>query len=357
MTLLHVVGARPNFMKAAPVIAALRARGARQLLVHTGQHYDVAMSEVFFRELGLPQPDINLNVGSGTHSVQTAEVMMRLEPMLVETKPEWVLVYGDVNSTAAAALVCAKLLLRVAHVEAGLRSFDRTMPEEINRVVTDQIADLLLTPSEDGDANLLREGVAASRIVRVGNVMIDTLLRLLPEAEKRWPALRARFGLERFALLTLHRPSNVDDPATLARILAALGDISRALPIIFPIHPRTAEALRRAGVALPESIALTEPLGYLDFIALQQRATAVITDSGGVQEESTVLGVPCLTMRANTERPITVTIGTNTLVGDDLDRLRDELRRILAGDGKRGAVPPLWDGRAAERVADALVRA
>jgi UDP-N-acetylglucosamine 2-epimerase (non-hydrolysing) len=355
MTFLHVVGARPNFMKAAPVAAALRARGVPQLLVHTGQHYDAAMSDIFFDELGLPAPDINLNVGSGTHSVQTAEVMTRLEPVLVERKPEWVLVYGDVNSTVAAVLVCAKLRVRVAHVEAGLRSFDRSMPEEINRIVTDQIADLLLTPSEDADANLAHEGIPPRRIRRVGNVMIDTLTRLLPAADARWVALRERFAYERFALLTLHRPSNVDDPHKLLRILDTLAAISRELPVIFPIHPRTRDALRKAGAAPPEAIVFTEPLGYVDFLSLQRHATAVITDSGGIQEETTVLGVPCLTLRANTERPITVTIGTNTLIGDDLDLLRDEMRRIAAGHGKRGAVPPLWDGRAAERVVDALL--
>jgi UDP-N-acetylglucosamine 2-epimerase (non-hydrolysing) len=353
MTFLHVVGARPNFMKAAPVIAALQARGASQRLVHTGQHYDPAMSDVFFRELGLPEPDINLNVGSATHSVQTAEVMMRLEPVIVEQRPQWVVVYGDVNSTMAAALVCAKRGVPVAHVEAGLRSFDRTMPEEINRIVTDQIADLLLTPSADGDANLLKEGIDGARIRRVGNVMIDTLLRLLPSADERWSALRGRFAADRFILLTLHRPSNVDDPRKLRRILDTLAAIGRELPVIFPVHPRTRDALR--GAATPDSILFAEPLGYLDFLALQHRATAVVTDSGGVQEETTVLGVPCLTLRANTERPVTVTIGTNTLIGDDLDLLCAEMRKIAAGEGKRGAVPPLWDGRAAERIAGALL--
>ena len=356
MKVLHVVGARPNFMKAAPVHAALAARGAAQLLVHTGQHYDAAMSDVFFRELGLPEPDINLNVGSATHAVQTAEVMVRIEPVLREQKPDWVLVYGDVNSTAAAALVCAKLGVRVAHVEAGLRSNDRSMPEEINRIVTDAVADLLFTPSEDGDANLLREGVDAARICRAGNVMIDTLVRLLPEAKKRWPALRATFALDdRFALLTLHRPSNVDDAGKLAAILDALADIGRAVPIVFPIHPRTAESLRRVGHDVPPSLRLTEPLGYLDFLALQANAALVMTDSGGIQEETTFLGVPCLTLRPNTERPVTVTIGTNVLVGDDLEKMRCEARAVLEGRGKRGGVPPLWDGHAGERIAGAVL--
>ncbi|HWW61131.1 MAG TPA: UDP-N-acetyl glucosamine 2-epimerase, partial [Thermoanaerobaculia bacterium] len=243
MHVLHVVGARPNFMKVAPVHAALARRGVRQTIVHTGQHYDAAMSDIFFRELGIPEPDINLEVGSKTHSVQTAEVMMRFEPVVEERRPDWVLVYGDVNSTVAAALVCAKLLVRIAHVEAGLRSRDRTMPEEINRLVTDQIANLLFTPSADGDANLSAEGIPAERIVRVGNVMIDTLLRLQPIAERRWPMPEIP---ERFALLTMHRPSNVDDTAKLERLLSAVATLSERLPIVFPIHPRTREQIKRS---------------------------------------------------------------------------------------------------------------
>ena len=355
MHILHVVGARPNFMKVAPVHAALAKRGVRQTLVHTGQHYDEKMSDVFFRELGLPFPDVNLDVGSGTHAVQTAEVMMRIEPVLVRERPGRVLVYGDVNSTMAAAVVCAKLLIPVAHVEAGLRSRDRSMPEEINRLVTDQLADLLLTPSTDGDANLIAEGIPRDRIRFVGNVMIDTLVRLLPEARARWSVLRDRWKLDRFALLTLHRPSNVDDPKKLAALLDALGEVARDLPIVFPIHPRTRESTRRAGVTFAESVNVVDPLGYLDFIALEERATLVITDSGGVQEETTYLGVPCLTMRPNTERPVTVTVGTNTLVGDDLDLLRQCVRDVLEGRSRKGAIPPFWDGRAAERVADAVL--
>jgi UDP-N-acetylglucosamine 2-epimerase (non-hydrolysing) len=355
MKVLHVIGARPNFMKAAPVLAALAKRGVEQVLVHTGQHYDAAMSDIFFQHLGLPAPDVNLEVGSGTHSVQTAEVMMRFEPVVLQHKPDWVLVYGDVNSTVAAALVCAKLLVRVAHVEAGLRSFDRTMPEEINRIVTDSIVDLLFTPSADGDENLRKEGVPETRIRRIGNVMIDTLVRLLPVARERRAELASRLGIERFGLLTLHRPSNVDDPAKLARLIAALAEISRDLPLVFPIHPRTREALRRNAIDVPPTLILTEPLGYLDFLALQERATVVITDSGGVQEETTYLGVPCLTLRANTERPVTVTIGTNVLIGDDLDRLREEVRAILSGKTRKGSIPELWEGRAAERIADVLL--
>ncbi|HVR41431.1 MAG TPA: UDP-N-acetylglucosamine 2-epimerase (non-hydrolyzing) [Thermoanaerobaculia bacterium] len=351
MHVLHVVGARPNFMKVAPVHAALAKRGVTQTIVHTGQHYDAAMSDIFFHELGIPEPDINLEVGSKTHSVQTAEVMIRFEPVLLERQPDWVLVYGDVNSTVAAALVCAKLLVKIAHVEAGLRSRDRTMPEEINRLVTDQIANLLLTPSEDGDENLRAEGIPANRIVRVGNVMIDTLLRLKPLADGRWPLA----GMpERFALLTMHRPSNVDDVTKLERLLVAIAELSERLPIVFPIHPRTREQIKRSNLRVPDTLKLTDPLGYLDFMALQARATLVITDSGGVQEETTALGIPCLTLRANTERPVTVTIGTNILIGDDLELLRTHFEAILDGRGKRGAVPPLWDGRASERIADAL---
>jgi len=353
---LHVVGARPNFMKAAPVISALSRRGVEQILVHTGQHYDAAMSDIFFHHLGLPHPDVNLNVGSGSHAVQTAEVMTRIEPVLVEKKPDWVLVYGDVNSTVAAALVCAKLLVRVAHVEAGLRSNDRTMPEEINRIVTDRIADLLFTPSPDGDENLKAEGVAPERIRFVGNVMIDTLVSLRPAARELWESRWASsLDGERFALLTLHRPSNVDDVAKLGAIIEAIAEIAREIPIIFPIHPRTRQMLRSIDAPFPPKLQLIDPLGYLDFLALQERAAFVITDSGGIQEETTYLGVPCLTLRANTERPVTIDLGTNTLIGSDLDALRREARNALEGRGKKGTIPPLWDGRAAERIADELI--
>lgn len=355
MHVLHVIGARPNFMKVAPVQAALAARGIAQTIVHTGQHYDDSMSAVFFEQLGIPQPDTNLNVGSGSHSVQTAEVMKRIEPVLLERKPDWVLVYGDVNSTVAAALVCAKLRTRFAHVEAGLRSHDRSMPEEINRLVTDQLADLLFTPSGDGDENLLREGIVRDRIRLVGNVMIDTLVRLLPRAREQWPHLRHDLALGRYVLLTLHRPSNVDGPAQLLPIVDALTKISRDLTVVFPVHPRTSEKLRRFGFEPPPQFRCTPPLGYLDFLALQENATVVITDSGGIQEETTYLGVPCLTMRENTERPVTVTMGTNILLGRDVAAMRREVENVLAGGGKRGQLPPLWDGRAAERIADELL--
>ncbi len=351
MHILHVVGARPNFMKAAPVLRALAARGARQTLVHTGQHYDRNMSEVFFDQLEIPEPNVNLKVGSGSHAAQTAEIMRRFEPFVVKHKPDVVLVYGDVNSTVATALVCAKLLIRVAHVEAGLRSFDRNMPEEINRIVTDRLSDLLFTPSEDGDANLQREGVPQEKVYRVGNVMIDSLIRLLPAA-RNCPAN----GLpQRLGLLTLHRPSNVDDGDNLQKILDSLSQVSGQLDFVFPVHPRTRQRIHEFGIRVPK-LHLLDPLPYIEFLALQARAVVVITDSGGIQEETTYLGVPCLTMRENTERPITVTLGTNILVGQDREMLVRELNNILAGKRKKGAIPPLWDGHAGERIADVLVR-
>jgi UDP-N-acetylglucosamine 2-epimerase (non-hydrolysing) len=350
MHILHVVGARPNFMKAAPVLHALRRRpGVRQTLVHTGQHYDRNLSDVFFSQLEIPVPDVNLGVGSGTHARQTADIMSGFEPVLVERKPDMVLVYGDVNSTLAAALVCSKLLIPVAHVEAGLRSFDRTMPEEINRIVTDRLADVLFTPSEDGDENLLREGVAPEKIHRVGNVMIDSLVRLLPAAMQC-----PRNGLpDRFALVTLHRPSNVDDSEILKSILESLLTVNEQLEIVFPVHPRTRTRIAQFGISI-DKLHLLEPIPYIEFLALQRRATVVITDSGGIQEETTYLQVPCLTVRNNTERPITVTIGTNTLVGQDSRKLAFELSAILEGRAKRGSVPPLWDGQAGDRIADVL---
>jgi len=343
---LHVVGARPNFVKAAPVLRAIRRGITKQTLVHTGQHYDLNMSEVFFSQLEIPEPDVNLEVGSGSHAWQTAEIMRSFEPVILERKPYLVLVYGDVNSTVAAALVCAKLLVPVGHVEAGLRSFDRTMPEEINRIVTDRLSDLLFTPSEDGDLNLKAEGVPHEHIHRVGNVMIDSLIQLLPAARnfprKGWP--------ERFALVTLHRPSNVDDSANLQRILHSLLQVSAQLDIIFPMHPRTRQRITDFGINV-ERLRLLDPMPYIEFLSLQSRAAVVITDSGGIQEETTYLGIPCLTLRANTERPVTVDLGTNTLVGDDSVKLDSELSNILEGRAKRGVIPPLWDGYAGERIA------
>jgi UDP-N-acetylglucosamine 2-epimerase (non-hydrolysing) len=362
MHILHVVGARPNFMKAAPVLRALASHsGVCQTLVHTGQHYEAAMSEVFFRQLEMPEPDCNLGVGSGSHARQTAAVMLAFEPVLVERKPDLVLVYGDVNSTVAAALVCSKLGVPVGHVEAGLRSRDRAMPEEINRLLTDQLSDLLFTPSADGDENLRREGVEPAKIHLVGNVMIDTLVRLLPRAEQQFPASVAT----PYALVTLHRPSNVDDLRWLRELLAALADLSGQLNVIFPVHPRTRQRLDGLGsVARADTrLRLLEPLPYLEFLALQRHATMVITDSGGIQEETTFLGVPCLTVRENTERPITVTHGTNQLVGRNLERLRAAAAEIVAKGlvGKGEGNPdtkrvPLWDGHAAERIARVITR-
>jgi UDP-N-acetylglucosamine 2-epimerase (non-hydrolysing) len=350
MHFLHVVGARPNFMKAAPVMRALNEhRDVRQSLVHTGQHYDSNMSDVFFSQLDIPAPDVNLDVGSGSHARQTAEIMSRIEPVLLERKPDIVLVYGDVNSTVAAALVCSKLLIRIAHIEAGLRSFDRTMPEEVNRLVTDQLADLLFTPSADGDQNLQAEGVEVGKIHLVGNVMIDSLIRLLPSA-----VASSKDGLpDQYALVTLHRPSNVDDSVALKSILEALLEVSAQLHVIFPVHPRTRQRMTSLGLNAT-NLYLLEPLPYIEFLALQRRSKVVITDSGGIQEETTYLGVPCLTLRKNTERPITVDVGTNVLIGQDMNKLRSELTKILEGKAKSGVIPPLWDGHAGERIAEIL---
>ncbi|MBI5246008.1 MAG: UDP-N-acetylglucosamine 2-epimerase (non-hydrolyzing) [Elusimicrobia bacterium] len=353
MHILHVVGARPNFMKAAPVIAAFARRGARQTIVHTGQHYDQAMSDIFFRQLGLPRPDYDLEVGSGTHAAQFAQVMLRFEPVLLERKPDWVLVYGDINSTAAAALVSVKLGMRTAHVEAGLRSRDRGMPEERNRIVTDHLCDLLLTPSQDGNDNLRAEGIPAERVRLVGNVMIDTLVRLLPEAKALSP-LGYSQACRPFALVTLHRPSNVDDMTDFYALLDALEELAGRIPVIFPMHPRTRDRLKGRKI---EKLTITEPLGYLEFLALQSRAAFVVTDSGGIQEETTYLGVPCLTVRKNTERPVTVTLGTNELVGTDVGVLRMRAQTIIEGSWKKGKVPPLWEGKASERVVDAVYEA
>jgi UDP-N-acetylglucosamine 2-epimerase (non-hydrolysing) len=362
LKVINVVGARPNFMKVAPVVEAMRRRGAEfsPLVVHTGQHYDERMSDAFFRDLGMPRPDVHLGVGSGSHARQTAAVMERFEPVVLEEKPDWVLVVGDVNSTVACALVCAKLLVRVAHVEAGLRSRDRTMPEEINRLVTDQLSDLLLTPSADADRNLLAEGIPASRIRMVGNVMIDSLFQQLERA--RASKAREDLGVENrdYAVVTLHRPSNVDDAATLRGILDALDEIGSRLPVVFPVHPRTRQNLAEFGlletIERRGRVRLTEPLGYLDFLRLYSGAALVLTDSGGIQEETTALGIPCLTLRENTERPVTVELGTNRVVGTDPQRIKREAVEALArgrGDGPP-RVPPLWDGRTADRILDAL---
>ncbi|MGE0555516.1 MAG: non-hydrolyzing UDP-N-acetylglucosamine 2-epimerase [Gemmatimonadales bacterium] len=357
--LLHVVGARPNFMKAAPVIAAGRARGVEQLLVHTGQHYDRSMSDAFFDDLALPQPDEHLGVGSGTHAEQTARIMMGFEPVLDRHGPDWVLVYGDVNSTVACALVAAKKGIRIAHVEAGLRSRDWSMPEEINRVLTDRLADCLLTPSRDGDQNLRAEGIPDSRIRFVGNVMVDTLLGLRERA--RQLEVRKSLGLEAgaFAFVTLHRPSNVDTKATLAELIGALDDLGRRLPVCFAVHPRTRQRMAEFGIAPSNGgVRLLEPLGYLETVSLVESAALVLTDSGGLQEETTVLGVPCLTARPNTERPVTIAEGTNRLVPSTRAAVAQAVEAVLserAAGRFQPRQPEGWDGRAGARVIDAII--
>jgi UDP-N-acetylglucosamine 2-epimerase (non-hydrolysing) len=353
MRILHVIGARPNFMKVAPVHAAIAARGKiDQIIVHTGQHYDVSMSDVFFQQLDIPQPDYNLGVGSGSHAQQTAQIMMQLEPVLLDRKPDLVLVYGDVNSTVAAALVCSKLLIPFGHVEAGLRSFDNTMPEEINRILTDRLANYLFTPSIDGNENLQNEGVSGDKIHLVGNVMIDTLIRLLPRTNGSGFSEKLALAKRSYVLVTLHRPSNVDDAEELFKIFEALNEIASGIGIIFPVHPRTRQVMRQFAIKhLSPNLHLVDPIGYLEFLGLQKNAALVITDSGGIQEETTFLGIPCITVRENTERPITIAIGTNVLVGRDMNRVKIEARKILSGAAKTGSIPPLWDGRAGERIA------
>ena len=350
MKLLHVVGARPNFPKLAPVWRAAHAAGLAQVVVHTGQHYDEAMSGAFFRDLGIPEPDINLAVGSDSHAQQTARIMERIEPVLSSERPDWLVVYGDVNSTMAAAIVAAKLGIRIAHVEAGLRSYDRAMPEEINRLVTDRLADLLLTPSRDADATLRAEGEPEEEIVFVGNVMIDTLCHALPAARKSDAATRLGVG-EGAVVVTLHRPSNVDVPERLAAIAAALAEIAEERPVIFPAHPRTRARLQSLGASVGAA-RLVDPIGYHDMLALVERAHVVVTDSGGLQEETTALGVPCLTVRENTERPITVVEGTNRLAPDpsELPALVRTARRPAHHSAPEG-----WDGHAGERIVRALV--
>ena len=361
LRLLLVAGARPNFMKIAPLLREFRSRPDQfdARLVHTGQHYDEAMSEVFFSELEIPKPDVHLGAGSASHAVQTARIMETFERVLEDERPDWVVVVGDVNSTLACSVVAAKMSppVPVAHVEAGLRSGDRTMPEEINRIVTDALSDLLFTTSPDAGANLRREGVEPRRIHHVGNVMIDTLRRFAARADGS--DILPRLGIEPpYAVLTLHRPSNVDDHAALGRIVAALQEIARDLPIVFPAHPRTIKMMEAFGVGLggapghgASGLRMIEPLGYLDFVHLEKRAALVLTDSGGVQEETTILGVPCLTLRENTERPVTVTRGTNRLVGSDTARIVREARRFLRGRKKGPPTITLWDGRAASRIA------
>lgn len=356
MKILHVVGARPNFMKVAPLVAALRAStgAVEQVLVHTGQHYDHQMSRLFFEDLDLPPPDEYLGVGSGTHAEQTARVMLAFEPALLKHQPDWVLVVGDVNSTLACALVCAKLGLPLAHVEAGLRSGDRSMPEEINRLLTDQIADLLFTPSPDAGANLIREGIDPAKIHFVGNVMIDSLVKMLPKARSR--PLLERLGLRprQYTLVTLHRPSNVDDAPTLTEIISALEQMARCQPVVFPVHPRTRSRMESLGLR-PEFVRLLEPLGYLDFLCLMDSASLVLTDSGGIQEETTFLGIPCLTVRSTTERPITLTHGTNRLVVGRRQAILQAVDELAGAEAGPRQLLELWDGHAAERIARVLL--
>jgi UDP-N-acetylglucosamine 2-epimerase (non-hydrolysing) len=359
-----VAGARPNFMKVAPLLKRIAEqkkspdRGWFDVrLVHTGQHYDQKMSDVFFKELGIPAPDINLGVGSGSQAVQTASVMTSFEPICLSEKPDWVIVVGDVNSTVACTLVCAKMGIRVAHVEAGLRSFDRAMPEEINRIVTDSLADLLLTPSEDGNQNLRREGVAEERIKLVGNIMIDSLIENLPMS--RQSSILSRLGLKpgQFAFVTLHRPSNVDGKESLTAIMAEVERLAARVPVVFPIHPRTRKMLAEFGITPSEGkgLQLVEPIGYHDSLCLTENARLLLTDSGGLQEEATYFRTPCLTLRPSTERPVTVTMGSNRLT--NLDHLAADIEEFLGGPERRGVIPPLWDGRTARRTLDEIIGA
>jgi UDP-N-acetylglucosamine 2-epimerase (non-hydrolysing) len=358
---LHIVGARPNFMKVAPISRAIAERGVlSQKLVHTGQHYDVKMSDVFFTDLGLPAPDIHLGLGSGSHAEQTGRMMPELEQVFLREKPDLVSVVGDVNSTLAAALVAVKMDIPVAHVEAGLRSFDRHMPEEINRIVTDRVSDLLLSPSVDADVHLLREGLEGSRIHRVGNVMIDSLLACRDKALRLSTLADLGLAPRGYAVCTLHRASNVDQTEVFRGLLSALAHVAGRLPVVFPVHPRTRKRMGELGLGdlleRAPGLRLVEPMGYLEFLALSAQARLVFTDSGGLQEESTVLGVPCLTLREHTERPITVEVGTNQVVGTDPARIREAAERILDGHEKKGRIPELWDGHAGARIAQVYER-
>ena len=364
-SIVCVVGARPNFMKIAPIMRALMELSTppRIHLVHTGQHYDAVMKHRFFEQLAIPQPDVDLEVGSSSQAAQTALIMRRFEPVLEAERPAAVIVVGDVNSTIACALVAVKIGIPVVHVEAGLRSYDRTMPEEINRVLTDQISDLLFTTERSARENLLREGVEDSRIHFSGNVMIDTLLRHLPMATAPWSILRAAHVIgdssesHDYAVLTLHRPSNVDVPETLRRLLATVREISEKMPVVFSVHPRTQRKIADVGMSpyldTPRIVQI-EPQGYLEMLGLVKNATVVLTDSGGIQEETTAIGVPCLTLRENTERPVTVEQGTNTVVGTDPARIHSVFGEIMTAGGKAGRIPELWDGHAAERIAQVI---
>ncbi len=361
-----ICGARPNFMKIAPLMSAIdkhnrnenNKRKIEPLLIHTGQHYDVQMSDAFFQQLHIPDPDVNLEVGSGSHAVQTAEIMIRFEKICLQEKPDWVIVVGDVNSTMACTLVASKLGIKVAHIEAGLRSFDRSMPEEINRLVTDALADLLLTPSPDADENLLREGVSKEKIKRVGNIMIDTLIMNLEKARSLAP--HRQYGMKEgeYVFVTLHRPANVDGKEALTAIMQNFAALSQKLPVVFPLHPRTEKNLIQYGL-MPEpnhhpNLKLCKPVGYFESIGLADKARFVLTDSGGLQEETTFLKTPCLTLRPNTERPITITVGTNKLTS--IETLQNDIDMILEGKQKQGMVPELWDGLTSGRILNEILK-
>ncbi len=361
LKILNIVGARPNLPKIAPLMREMQLHPEIDpILVHTGQHYDEKLSDIFFRQMGIPAPHVNLEVGSGSHASQTAEILKRIEPVLLERKPDLVLVVGDVNSTIAVSLAAVKLGIRVAHVEAGLRSFDRTMPEEINRILTDALADYLFVTEEDAIGHLLKEGRPREAIHFVGNVMIDSLRHFLPVAQES--AIGDELGLKNgagwrpFGVLTLHRPSNVDSTEKLSQLLGAIDAVAAEMPVIFPVHPRTQQILTRGGITHHPQLRLIAPVGYLDFLCLLSKASLVLTDSGGIQEETTALGVPCLTLRENTERPITISEGTNLLVGTDPAKIVAAAHATLAGKGKAGRIPPLWDGHAAQRIVEILLR-
>jgi UDP-N-acetylglucosamine 2-epimerase (non-hydrolysing) len=361
LKIMNIVGARPNLPKIGPLMREMqRHPEIEPILVHTGQHYDEKLSDIFFRQMGIPAPHENLEVGSGSHAAQTAEILKRIEPVLVARKPDLVLVVGDVNSTIAVSLAAVKLGIPVAHVEAGLRSFDRAMPEEINRVLTDALADYLFITEEDAEGHLLKEGRPKKAIFFVGNVMIDSLRHFLPIAQKSaiGSELRLQDGetWKRFAVLTLHRPSNVDSTEKLGELLGAIDAVAREIPVIFPVHPRTQQKLTQAGFKTHADLRIIPPVGYLDFLCLLSKATMVLTDSGGIQEETTALGVPCLTLRENTERPITISEGTNLLVGTEPGKIVSAAREVLSGKSKAGRVPALWDGHAAERIVEILLR-
>jgi UDP-N-acetylglucosamine 2-epimerase (non-hydrolysing) len=361
LKIINIVGARPNLPKIAPLIREMqRHPEIEPVLVHTGQHYDEALSDIFFRQMGIPAPHVNLEVGSGSHASQTAEILKRVEPVLLEHQPDLVLVVGDVNSTIAVSLAAVKLGIPVAHVEAGLRSFDRSMPEEINRILTDALADYLFVTEEDAIQHLLKEGRPRESIYLVGNVMIDSLRHFLPMAQNSPVGknlnLKNDSHWQRFSVLTLHRPSNVDSIEKLVELLGAIDSIAAQVPVIFPVHPRTQQRLTQAGVKTHPQLRLIPPIGYLDFLCLLSKAALVLTDSGGIQEETTALGVPCLTLRENTERPITISEGTNLLIGTDPAKIIAAARVILAGNGKPGRIPPFWDGHSAERIVDVLLK-